>query len=226
MTSEDLQKRIERSLHRRLSGCVSLEYKLTWKHWDMQWGPAIYARRAFPHRTSAKGYGGWPTTDAQAMNVGCDPEKHLRRLKRLARKWKNGNGAGLTLGAAAAVAGWPTCLARDHQGDEVTEESIARSKLPVTAKIAGYPTPQASDFNGSSPRPRLKGDQNRDPSMPGSYRKDLRDLPHMISGKTTSGSRAETEGRGALNPDLARWLMGYPEEWGYSGAMAMQSFLK
>ena len=55
---------------------------------------------------------GWPTPDAQAMNVGCDPQKHLERLERLERlarlkaKHNNGNGVGLTLGAAAAISGW------------------------------------------------------------------------------------------------------------------------
>jgi len=36
----------------------------------------------------------WPTPDAQAMNVGCDPEKHQGRRDKLKKKWGNSNGAG------------------------------------------------------------------------------------------------------------------------------------
>ena len=51
---------------------------------------------------------GWPTPDASAMNVGCDPEKHLTRIAQLKAKGINGNGAGLTLGAAASLSPAPT----------------------------------------------------------------------------------------------------------------------
>ena len=51
---------------------------------------------------------GWPTPDAAAMNVGCDPETHQARRARLKATGINGNGAGLTLGAAASVSPAPT----------------------------------------------------------------------------------------------------------------------
>jgi len=56
---------------------------------------------------------GWPTPDAQAMNLGADPETHLARLERLKAKHHNGNGAGLTLGVASQMAGWATLTAGD-----------------------------------------------------------------------------------------------------------------
>jgi len=46
---------------------------------------------------------GWASPDAQAMNVGADPEKHIARLARLKQKHGNGNGAGCTLGAQAGM---------------------------------------------------------------------------------------------------------------------------
>jgi hypothetical protein len=46
---------------------------------------------------------GWPTPDAQAMNVGADPEKHMARLALLKEKHGNGNGAGLTLGIVSGL---------------------------------------------------------------------------------------------------------------------------
>ena len=51
---------------------------------------------------------GWPTPDAQLMNVFADPVKHQERLARLKLKHNNGNGAGLPLGQAAHLAGWKT----------------------------------------------------------------------------------------------------------------------
>jgi hypothetical protein len=42
----------------------------------------------------------------------------------------------------------------------------------------------------------------------------------------TTGSPAETASTGQLNPELSRWLMGYPTVWGSCGATAMQSFHK
>lgn len=59
---------------------------------------------------------GWPTADAQAMNVGADVEKHLERLERLKVEHGNSNGAGLTLGIAAQmVVGWATPVMMDSE---------------------------------------------------------------------------------------------------------------
>lgn len=51
---------------------------------------------------------GWPTPDAQAMNLTADPQKHMERLEKLREKHNNGNGAGLPLAMAAKLAGWRT----------------------------------------------------------------------------------------------------------------------
>lgn len=60
-----LQSSLESRLRARLEGRGSLEYVLTWRHWDMESGPQICALRAWAPRTSDKGFGGWPTTKAQ-----------------------------------------------------------------------------------------------------------------------------------------------------------------
>ncbi len=75
---------------------------------------------------------GWPTPDAQAFNVGCDPEKHLERVERLKAKGINGNGAGLTLGAAAQMAGW----ARPTMGDSKDRASHGAGNLALPGQVS------------------------------------------------------------------------------------------
>jgi len=59
--SAALQRSLESRLSARLDGLGSREYKLTSKHWDMEWGEPMWARRASTRRTSAKDSGGAPS---------------------------------------------------------------------------------------------------------------------------------------------------------------------
>ena len=59
--------------------------------------------------------------------------------------------------------------------------------------------------------------------------RDSNGAPHLSAiahGQAACTSPVQTERRGQLNPDLPRWLMGYPVEWGCCGATAMQSCRK
>ena len=99
---------------------------------------------------------GWPTPDAQAMNVGADPENHLKRLAKLKAKHGNGNGAGLTLGIAAALSGWSTPTAQDHSrghqpprshdtGHPLSQQAAMVSGMPLTSPTA--PTEKRGALN-------------------------------------------------------------------------------
>jgi len=56
--------------------------------------------------------------------------------------------------------------------------------------------------------------------------KPLSEQAHQLSGPMPTGSGAEMENIGQLNPAHSRWLMGFPAEWDSCGATAMQSFRK
>ena len=90
----------------------------------------------------------------------------------------------------ARLAGWGTPTYWDCQGS--TGGGQGKS-LRTDAAMAGWLTPTANDAKQGA-----RGHQ-----------KDSRNL----SGQTSTLSRAGTEKRGALNPALPRWLMGFPVEW-------------
>ena len=157
-----LQRSLESRLVARLAANGSPEYVLTWRWQDMPSGPPICQLRASARRTSGGGCSGWPTPDASAMNVGEDPEKRAARISVLKARRINGNGAGLTLGAAAALSGWPTPKQSDGTGPRTLEQLAARreramakginppgeSDLRDKAQLAGWPTPTQADSHG------------------------------------------------------------------------------
>jgi hypothetical protein len=115
---------------------------------------------------------GWPTPDAGALNVGCDPDKHMARLERLKEKHQNGNGAGMTLGAQAACVGWPT----PTEGDATL--------------LAGWPTPTSKERAGGA---------TTDPDKVlararGNHSNDLQDFVQLAGWSTPKAEDAESTG--------------------------------
>lgn len=99
---------------------------------------------------------GWPTPDASQMNDGESLESFQARQAVLREKKINGNGAGMPLGIAAQLAGWPTPQAHDVSGRLENQKQLHGTKhgcsdLGQTAQLAGWPTPKAGDTHGPTP---------------------------------------------------------------------------
>ncbi len=159
----------------------------------------------------------WPTPTAQNFDGG-DPQKMWERREREKKKWKNGNGFGLTLGMlanAANVSTWATPMAHEarlgyqhrHEGAKGSQKSLTTQAVEALGlgkdQKATWPTPtsltQPSEtYNGAGNSAGLVA---------------IRKLAMEPSGPTQSGSPGQTEKRGALNPAFPCWLMGYPAEW-------------
>lgn len=211
----------------------SLEYVLTWKHWDTPSGSSIFALRASGRRTSDSDCGGepcgYPTPAVQNSQGGVNPHGNT--------------GNHFTLQTAAGlVSGYPTPQAGDEKwrysqtdmaqkrlesGKQMCLEAVGhlltgyntpratdgthggpnQSGGALPADVAGYVTPSARDFKdtpGMSPT-----GTNPD----GTERTRNDQLPRQIHGLITPSDTTETARPGVLDAAFSRWLMGYPAAW-------------
>ena len=210
--SADLQSSLESRLRAALDVNGSPEYALTWKHWDMQSGPPICALRASARRTSDSGRGGWPTPtkgNAEGSQMARDATTTGRR--------PDGSKATVSLNHVAQAAGYPAPRANDAEkrGQIANDSDNTAGKYYPSKRqkdldyaafhATGWATPTARDWRSESATAEHDAKRNAHPRG--------KPLSYQATGATTHGSPAQTEKRGALNPALSRWLMGYPDAW-------------
>ena len=123
---------------------------------------------------------------------------------------------------------WPTPTARDHFPAHTPEYIAAKkaqghgmSNLNDTVSLSMWPTPCASDDR----------DRGRweNPAIQRRVELGKQVMLSMLaqgSGTIIDGLSAQTEKRGALNPEFVCWLMGFPPEWDACAPTAMPSSRK
>jgi hypothetical protein len=242
--SAALQRSLANRLRARMAAFGSLEYELIWKEWVMPSGPPICALRASGRRISDKGCTGWPTPNAMPENRGglqSNPEKALERRKQ---------GHALNLDDAATLAGWPTPMAGSPATERYNEAGNTQNGIRTVALVAGWATPQTSDYKGQDEarQENRTGNRHRGDDLPtmagwatpkasdgqggrttkteGGGNAHLDIQARSASGPHPSGSPAQTAKRGVLNPRFSLWLMGYPVAWASCGERAMRSCRK
>lgn len=155
----------------------------------------------------------WPTPTVSQQNGG-DPVATPGMAARAVRR-----GPGNLL-EGVALATWPTPKASDGEGGRTTKtEGGGNAHLPIVAReTAAWATPKERDWRSPRISPEARARRNAETRGKG--------LEEQTFGTAPSGESAQTEKRGALNPEFVSWLMGFPTAWVSCGASATRSSRK
>lgn len=160
---------------------------------------------------------GWPTARA------TDAEKNVRAAEGSQREIER-KGTAQDLCQAALMAGWPTPMA-GNPGTETYNQAGNTDSSRRTVELAGWPTPNTMDVIDRKGLRPSRIETNRDSG----YLTEIAprvDTPSPMrlkaTGEMLTGSSAQMDGGGQLNPAHSRWLMALPPVWDDCAVMAMR----
>ena len=227
-------------------------YSMGWKQKVTPQGRSYFQLAASARRTFDSDCGlrqGWPTpTTHNAKELGYPAEWNRKTLglgtqahlsgwptpqtmdtlppktgEALARNKKKGGCSNLR--EHVHMAGWPTPKARDYHTEG--KGQFSPSLPSVAEQISGWPTSQT--MNTLPPmdyEKRLNHPSRQGRSVSGNLREVVtiaQATRLKPDGTILTGSSAEMESGGQLDPAHSRWLMGYPPEWDDCAVTAMPS---
>jgi hypothetical protein len=203
----------------------SMECELTWKRKATPSGLRIYRLQARARRTSGNGSGGLHPYGTPAVSDWQDVRYSYGNRNTEGKPYT----IGLRLAGQVQLAIHPTPESSDASGGRVSKEvggtRPSGAKRAVTLgtvqALATHATLAARDHKSESATEEFN--RQRDAQARG---KPLSYEATQAIGTPSISSTTETEKRGVLNPELSRWLMGYPPAWSSCAATATRSYLK